>query len=218
MYMCSMPLEFRQAGYLKDHINSVHIKSVMCAFCGFKVAKKRRKRMETHLRAKHDFPTPATEISSITSRSTTTSEMRPVIPPPDPAPSQSLTPCRDEQPLIALFKDFQESSIFSEAQPTLQDFVDNPEGSQGGMTSVEVSCPEAVQMTLPVRQEKLSATIDSILLDTEQSVPETSIGQAQVCAPKIASMIRKYHNNKLQTTMWLRGRAAQPSRDTRKTN
>ena len=50
----------------------------------------RRKRMEIHLQAKHDFPTPAiapgTEISSYTSSSTTTCEMRPVTPPPDPAP------------------------------------------------------------------------------------------------------------------------------------
>ena len=65
-------------------MNSVHIKSVVCDFCGFSVAKKRRKRIEIHLQAKHDFPTPAmapaTEISSNTSRSTTTCEMRPVTP------------------------------------------------------------------------------------------------------------------------------------------
>ena len=106
--------------------------------------------------------------------------MWPVTPPSDPAPSQSSTPFRDERPLIALFADFQESSIFSEAQPTLQDLVDNPEGSQEEMTSVEVSGQEEVQMTSPVRQEELSAAIDSILSDTEPSVPETSDGQAQV--------------------------------------
>ena len=55
--------------------------------------------------------------------------------------------------------------------------------------------PEAVQMTLPVRQEELSVAIDFILKDTEQSVPETSDGQAQVCAAKIVNMIRKYHNH-----------------------
>ena len=54
------------------------------------------------------------------------------------------------------------------------------------MTSVEVSGQEEVQMTSPVRPEELSAAIDSILLDTEQSVPETSDGQAQVCAPSPA--------------------------------
>ena len=54
------------------------------------------------------------------------------------------------------------------------------------MTSVEVSGQEEVQMTSPVRPEELSAAIDSILLDTEQSVSETSDGQAQVCAPSPA--------------------------------
>ena len=48
--------------------------------------------------------------------------------------------------------------------------VDNPEGSQGGMTPVEVSGLEEVEMTSPVRQEELSAAIVSILSDTEQSV------------------------------------------------
>ena len=51
--------------------------------------------MEIHLRAKQDFPAPAmapaTEISSKTSSSATTCEMRRVTPPPDPAPSQSST-------------------------------------------------------------------------------------------------------------------------------
>ena len=89
-------------------------------------------------------------------------------------------------PLIALFPDFQESSIFSEAQPTLQDLVDKPEGSQEGMTSVEVSGSEEVQMTSPVHQEELSAVIDSILSDTKQSVPETGDGQAQVRAQSLA--------------------------------
>ena len=103
--------------------------------------------------------------------------MRPVTPSLDPAPSQSSTPCRDERPLIALFPDFQESSVFSEAKPTLQDLVDNPEGSEGEMTSVEVSGLEEVHMTWPVCQQELSAVIDSILSDTEQSVPETSDGQ-----------------------------------------
>ena len=79
--------------------------------------------MEFHLRAKHDFPTPATEISSNTSSSTATCEMWRVTPPPDTAPSQSSTPCWDKQPLIALFPDFQESSIFSEAQLTLQSTI-----------------------------------------------------------------------------------------------
>ena len=32
---------FAKQQYLKDHINSVHIKSVVCDFCGFSVAKKR---------------------------------------------------------------------------------------------------------------------------------------------------------------------------------
>ena len=141
--------------------------------------------MELHLRAKHNFPTPAmapaTEVSS-----NTICAMRPVTPPLDPAPSQSSTPCRDERPLIALFPDFQESSVFSEAQPTLQDLVDNPEGSEGGMTSVEVSGPEEVHMTSPVRQEELSAAIDSILSDHEPSAPETSDGQEQVRAPSPA--------------------------------
>ena len=59
-------------------------------------------------------------------------------------------------------------------------------GSQGRMTSVEVSGQEEVQMTSPVCQEELSAAIDSILSDTEQSVPETRDGQAQVCAPSPA--------------------------------
>ena len=140
--------------------------------------------MKLHLRAKHDIPTPgmapATEVSS-----STTCAMRPVTPPLDPAPSQSSTPCRDERPLIALFPDFQESSVFSEAQPTLQDLVDNPVSSKGGMTS-EVSGPEEVHMTSPVRQEELSAAIDSILSGTEQSAPETSDGQEQVRAPSLA--------------------------------
>ena len=113
---------FAKQRYLKDHINSVHIKTVVCDVCGFRVAKKRRKRMEIHLRAKHNFPVPAmapmTEISSNSSSSTTTCD-----PPPDPAPSQSSTPCWGERPLIALFQDFQESSIFSEAQPTLQSAI-----------------------------------------------------------------------------------------------
>ena len=145
----------------------------------------RKKRMELHLRAKHDFPipemAPATKVSS-----STTCAMRPVTPPLDPAPSQSSTPCRDERPLIALFPDFQESSVFSEAQPNLQDLVDNPEGSKGGMTSVEVSGLEKVHMTSLVRQEELSAAIDSNLSDTEQSVPERGDGQEQVCAPSPA--------------------------------
>ena len=121
---------FAKQRYLKDHINSVYIKSVVCDFSSFKVVKKRKKRMETHLRAKHDFPTPATEKSSILSSSTTTWEMRPVTPPPDPAPSQSSTPCTDEWSLTALFPDFQESSLFLEDLPTLQVLVDKLEGSQ----------------------------------------------------------------------------------------
>ena len=79
--------------------------------------------MEIHLQAEHNFTTPATEISSNTSSSTTTCEMRRVTPPPDTAPSQSSTPCWDERSLIALFPDFQESSIFSEAQLTLQSTI-----------------------------------------------------------------------------------------------
>ena len=86
---------FAKQRYLKDHINSVHIESVVCDFCGFSVAKKRRKRMEIHLRAKHNFPAPAMapapEISINTSSSTTTCQMRPMNPPPDPATSQSST-------------------------------------------------------------------------------------------------------------------------------
>ena len=38
------------------------------------------------------------------------------------------------------------------------------------MTPVEVSGLEEVEMTSPVRQEELSAAIDSILSATEQSV------------------------------------------------
>ena len=66
--------------------------------------------MEIHLRAKHNFPAPATENSSNTN--TLTCEMRPVTPPPDPAPSKSSTPCRDERPLIALFNSRKSSPPF----------------------------------------------------------------------------------------------------------
>ena len=48
-------------------------------------------------------------------------------------------------------------------------------------------------MTLPVHQEELSAAIDSILSDTEQSVQETSDGQEQIIAPSPALAMELGH-------------------------
>lgn len=49
---------FERERYLKDHINSVHIKSLLCDFCDYKVAPRRRKRLEEHMRKRHNFPAP----------------------------------------------------------------------------------------------------------------------------------------------------------------
>ena len=55
------------------HINPVHVKLVVCVFCGFSVAKERSKRMEIHLRAPTtNFPAP--EIVAATENTCTTSD------------------------------------------------------------------------------------------------------------------------------------------------
>lgn len=49
---------FERERYLKDHIHSVHIKSLGCDFCDYRVAPRRRKRLEDHMRKRHNFPAP----------------------------------------------------------------------------------------------------------------------------------------------------------------
>ena len=64
---------FERERYLKDHIHSVHMKSLVCDFCDHrvasrrrkrldehmrKVAPRRRKRLDEHMRKRHNFPAP----------------------------------------------------------------------------------------------------------------------------------------------------------------
>ena len=54
---------FEQERYLKDHINSVHIKSVKCEFCEYTVAPRRRRRLQLHMQRRHNFPVPPVMLS-----------------------------------------------------------------------------------------------------------------------------------------------------------
>ena len=74
-------------------INSVHIKLVVCEFCEFKVAKRKKKGMEIHMRAKHNIMAPVMAASPPAKEDTVTCTMRPVTPPAVPASSQSSNSC-----------------------------------------------------------------------------------------------------------------------------
>ena len=56
---------FERERYLKDHINSVHIKSVKCEFCEYTVAPRRRRRLQLHIhmQRRHNFPLPPVMLS-----------------------------------------------------------------------------------------------------------------------------------------------------------
>ena len=51
---------FERERYLKDHIRSVHVKSLKCEFCNYTVAPRRRRRLQLHMQRKHNFPVPPT--------------------------------------------------------------------------------------------------------------------------------------------------------------
>ena len=50
---------------MKDHINSVHIKSVKCEFCEYTIAPRRRRRLKLHMQRRHNFPVPPVKQSQI---------------------------------------------------------------------------------------------------------------------------------------------------------
>ena len=56
---------FERERYLKDHIQSVHVKSVKCDFCNYHVAPRRRQRLHQHMLRKHNFPVRPSEPSHI---------------------------------------------------------------------------------------------------------------------------------------------------------
>ena len=51
---------FERERYLKDHIRSVHVKSLKCEFCDYTVAPRWRRRLQQHMQRKHSFPVPPT--------------------------------------------------------------------------------------------------------------------------------------------------------------
>ena len=60
-------MTFGKLKYLKDHINYVHVKSIQCDLCPYKMLKRRRKRMEIHMLRKHLFPAPLQSTVNVAS-------------------------------------------------------------------------------------------------------------------------------------------------------
>ena len=56
--------------YLKDHINTVHVKTILCDFCDYKVSRRRRKQREAHMLRRHQFPAPIPSNVNVVSPST----------------------------------------------------------------------------------------------------------------------------------------------------
>ena len=81
-------------------INSANIKLVVWEFCEFKVAKRRKKGMEIHMRAKHNITAPVMTASPPETEDTVTCTMWLVTPPAVPASSQSSTWPRGYKTLV----------------------------------------------------------------------------------------------------------------------